>query len=93
MCLSGGLSGRCYPDVGYPVGCQGVHPDEGYPGGYPDVGYPGPHSEVASPKRLPYLAPDPGRRLHLISFEILPYLTLSDLIGHFFMIHIFFCKI
>ena len=29
-----------------------------------------PHSDVASPKRLPYLAPDPGRRLHLISFEI-----------------------
>ena len=37
MWLSGGLSGRCYPDVGYPVGCQVVvrtgYPDEGYPGG------------------------------------------------------------
>ncbi len=29
-----------------------------------------PHSDVASPKRLPYRAPDLERRLHVISFEM-----------------------
>ena len=51
---------------------------------HPDVGYPGPHSEVASPKRSPYLAPDPGRRLHLISFEICLVDLIDDFVDRYF---------
>ena len=58
-----------YPDGGYPGGLSG-RGLSGNPKVFRSVDHRRPHSEVASPKRLPYLAPDPGRRLHLISFEI-----------------------
>ena len=83
-----GLSGEVHPmgsDGVYPVRYPDVvDPGEvsarrlfGNPKVLRSVDHRRPHSEVAPPQRLPNLAPDLGRCLHLISFEFGETIRLS----------------